>query len=93
MVSITNRSPASRTPHTLRHTAATWLMQRGVPIWEAAGFLGMSPEVLQQTYGHHHPDYLHGAAAAIGQKSRYVSVVESVVDLGTGGYQKKKPND
>ncbi len=30
------------TPHTLRHTAATWLMQRGVPIWEAAGFLGMS---------------------------------------------------
>ena len=30
------------TPHTLRHTAATWLMQRGVPVWEAAGFLGMS---------------------------------------------------
>jgi integrase len=29
------------TPHTLRHTAATWLMQRGVPIWEAAGFLGI----------------------------------------------------
>ncbi len=40
------------TPHTLRHTAATWLMQRGVPIWEAAGFLGMSPEMLAQTYGH-----------------------------------------
>ena len=57
------------TPHTLRHTAATWLMQRGVPIWEAAGFLGMSPEVLEKTYGHHHPDYLHGAAAAIGQKT------------------------
>jgi integrase len=81
------------TPHTLRHTAATWLMQRGVAIWEAAGFLGMSPEVLQQTYGHHHPDYLHGAAAAIGQKNRYVSVVESVVDSGTGGDQKKKSND
>lgn len=63
------------TPHTLRHTAATWPMQRGVPIWEAARFLGMSPEVLQDTYGHHHPDYSHGAAAAIGQKARYVSVV------------------
>jgi hypothetical protein len=35
-------------------------MQRGVPIWEAAGFLSMSPEVLQDTYGHHHPDYLQG---------------------------------
>jgi len=34
--------PGKVTPHTLRHTAATWLMQRGVPIWEAAGFLGMS---------------------------------------------------
>ena len=81
------------TPHTLRHTAATWLMQRGVPIWEAAGFLGMSPEVLQQTYGHHHPDFLHGAAAAIGQKGRYVSVVESVVDSGPSTDQNKKTSE
>jgi integrase len=85
--------PGKVTPHTLRHTAATWLMQRGVPIWEAAGFLGMSPEVLQGTYGHHHPDYLQGAATAIGQKSRYVSVVESVVDSGTTNDKKKKSND
>lgn len=51
------------TPHTLRHTAATWLMQNGVEIWEAAGFLGMSEKVLRDTYGHHHPDFLKGAAA------------------------------
>jgi integrase len=68
------------TPHTLRHTAATWLMQRGVPVWEAAGFLGMSAEVLLATYGHHHPDFLHGAANAITSKPP-VSVVETVVDL------------
>jgi hypothetical protein len=53
----------------------------------------MSPEVLQDTYRHHHPAYLQGAAAAIGQKGRYVSGVESVVDLGTTSNQKKKPND
>jgi len=77
------------TPHTLRHTAATWLMQRGVPVWEAAGFLGMSAEVLLTTYGHHHPDFLHGAANAITSKHR-VSVVESVVDLDTAGKRRQK---
>jgi integrase len=54
------------TPHVLRHTCATWLMQRGVPMWEAAGFLGMSRETLERVYGHHHPDYLRGAAEALG---------------------------
>lgn len=55
-------------PHTLRHTAATWLMQQGVGLWEAAGYLGMSEQVLKDTYGHHHPDFLRNAAARIGQK-------------------------
>jgi integrase len=54
------------TPHVLRHTCTTWLMQRGVPMWEAAGFLGMSRETLERVYGHHHPDYLRGAAEALG---------------------------
>ena len=53
-------------PHVLRHTCATCLMQRGVPMWEAAGFLGMSQETLERVYGHHHPDYLRGAAEALG---------------------------
>ena len=44
------------TPHVLRHTAATWLMQAGVEPWQAAGLLGMSVETLLNVYGHHHPD-------------------------------------
>lgn len=52
------------TPHVLRHTCATWLMQRGVPLWEAAGYLSMTVETLQRVYGHHHPDFLKGAAEA-----------------------------
>lgn len=50
------------TPHTLRHTAATWLMQNGVEIWEAAGFLGMSEQTLRTVYGHHHPDFQTSAS-------------------------------
>jgi integrase len=60
--------PGKITPHTLRHTAATWLMQNGVSMWRAAGFLGMSVETLDRVYGHHHPDYFSDAAEAIGRK-------------------------
>ena len=31
-------------PHVLRHTAATWLMQARVDVFEAAGYLGMTVE-------------------------------------------------
>jgi integrase len=55
-------------PHTLRHTAATWLMQRGADPWQAAGYLGMSLEVLLNTYGHHHPDYLSDAVDKIAKR-------------------------
>jgi integrase len=60
--------PGKVTPHTLRHTAATWLMQSGVDKWEAAGFLGMSVETLDRVYGHHHPHHLRNAARALGYR-------------------------
>ncbi|MBJ7545170.1 site-specific integrase [Rhodomicrobium udaipurense] len=50
--------------HSLRHTAATWLMQAGVDPWEAAGYLGMTVETLERVYGHHHPDFQQNAAGA-----------------------------
>jgi integrase len=37
------------TPHTFRHVAAAWLMQRSADPWEAAGFPGMPVEVLLDT--------------------------------------------
>jgi len=52
------------TPHTLRHTAATWQMIAGTEPWQAAGFLGMNLKTLVEVYGHHHPDHLSSAAAA-----------------------------
>jgi integrase len=53
-------------PHTLRHTCATWLAQRGVPTWEAAGYLGMTEKTFVKVYGHHHPDYQQNAVNAFG---------------------------
>ena len=57
-------------PHTLRHTAATWLMQAGASKWEAAGFLGMTEQLVDRVYGHHHPDHLKMAAHLIGYRPR-----------------------
>lgn len=59
---------AEVTPHVLRHTAATWMMQNGADLWDAAGFLGMSVQILERTYGHHHPDHQQSAISAVTSK-------------------------
>ena len=41
-------------------------MQNGVNLWDAAGFLGMTVQQLEQGYGHHHPDYQEEAVTALG---------------------------
>jgi integrase len=72
-------------PHSLRHTAATWLMQGGIDIWAAAGFLGMTVETLERNYGHHHPDYMQDAANALSRgRRKSESVVVSVADKKAG---------
>ncbi len=50
------------TRHTLRHTRATWMAQKGVPLFEAAGFLGMSVKTLERVYAHHDPKHQEHAA-------------------------------
>lgn len=62
--------PGKISPHTLRHTAATWLMQNGTDIWQAAGYLGMSVKMLQDVYGHHHPSHLQDAVGKMTQKPK-----------------------
>jgi integrase len=57
------------TPHTLRHTAATWLMQNGVSLTVASEYLSMSEATLRRVYWHHHPDYMREAAEAIGRRN------------------------
>jgi integrase len=52
------------TPHVMKHTCITWMLQNRVPIWEVAGFVGTSEKVIRDTYGHHSPDHLNAARTA-----------------------------
>jgi len=48
-----NGRPAGKvTPHILRHSRATHLLEDGVPIYSVAKLLGDSPMTVQSTYGH-----------------------------------------
>lgn len=65
-------------PHILRHTCATWLMQAGVSIWDASGFTGMTVETLQRVYAHHHPDHLRDPADALSRRPRNAGVTHDI---------------
>ena len=58
------------TPHTLKHTAATWLMQSGTDPFKISDFLATSVPTLLKHYGHHNPDHQSEVAAAIGARPR-----------------------
>jgi integrase len=59
---------AEITPHWMRHTCPTWLMENDVQPWDAAAFTGMSVTVLEKHYGHHRPS--HQSAARHGFSRR-----------------------
>lgn len=49
------------TPHDMRRTFATLLARAGVDLWQVAGLLGDTLEVVTAHYAHHHPSYLRDA--------------------------------
>jgi integrase len=53
------------TAHCLRHTSATWMVQKGVPTAMVARFLGNTEAMVEAVYGHHSPEYLRQAANAL----------------------------
>jgi integrase len=52
---------ADVTPHVLKHTCATLMLQAGVSTWDVAGVLGTSEAVIRKTYGHHSVEHLRRA--------------------------------
>lgn len=59
--------PSEVTPHWLRHTCATWLMESEdqVPLWDAAAYTGMTVQTLEKCYGHHRPSHQTKARKAL----------------------------
>ena len=53
------------TAHVLRHTAATWMAQRGVSLERIGAYLGNSAATVERVYAHHHPAYMAEASAAL----------------------------
>lgn len=55
------------TPHVLRHTAASWMAEAGVPMSEIAAVLGHSDSrVTEKHYAKYSPTYLQRAVRALG---------------------------
>lgn len=59
-------------PHTLKHTAATWLMQSGKDPFKISDFLATSVPTLLKHYGHHNPDHQFEIAEAISARPHNV---------------------
>lgn len=53
------------TPHTLRHTAASWMVQNGVPLEQVAAVLGDTIATVERVYAHHCPEHLRSAVNTI----------------------------
>ena len=55
------------TPHTLRHTAASWMAEAGIPMSEIAAVLGhRDSRTTERVYAKYSPDYLQRAVRALG---------------------------
>jgi integrase len=62
------------TAHVLKHSAISWMLRSGVPIWQVAGLTATSAATIQKTYGHHAGDDLR-EAANLGARGRSKQVL------------------
>ncbi len=76
------------TPHVFRHTAATWQMQAGTDLLEAARYLGMTVKTLEKNYAHHRPEHLSAARDAYSRMKR-----QRFANVSREQVQNKKPRN
>ena len=52
------------TPHTLRHTCVSWKIQKNQDYGKVGQYVGMSPKMVKDVYGHMNPEHLKEVANA-----------------------------
>jgi integrase len=57
------------TPHTLKHTAITWSLQKGASPWDAAGYFSTSVQTIEKVYGHHSPNHQRSVVDALNKRA------------------------
>lgn len=57
------------TPHTLKHTAITWAMHKGMKLDDAAHYFGTSRETIIRTYWKHSPEFQTDAVEVMNRKA------------------------
>ncbi len=63
-------------PHTLRHTAISWLLQAGVPMDQVSSYCGVSTQIILSTYRHHMPGRDDGVLAATQRMGRSATATQ-----------------
>ncbi len=58
--------------HTLRHTFASWLVEKGVPLYNVAKLMGHSTIDMTQRYSHLAPDTLRSAAMCLSSETTQI---------------------
>lgn len=53
------------TMHILKHTCATWMLRRGVSVWDVSGALATSAKTISDRYGKHVPEAQKAAMTAL----------------------------
>jgi integrase len=57
--------PNKVTPHTLRHTCVTWMLDAGISPWKVGRYVGMTAEMVERVYGHTNDEMQRETANAV----------------------------
>ena len=70
--------------HTLRHTAASLMVQGGVPLYEVQKILGHSTPLMTERYAHLQPGHLVGAVEVLDRAFEMDTQMDTCASPHTG---------